>query len=424
MQVPETSRSSVAPESADPVLTTLDDACSAWATHGDERPLRRWLADELDFDGSPKRLAVEAWGPCLERFDRALQARAGWSDWVRERVGGLFMWRVHASRPDGSPVFGPSGRDRRRVAARFVAASKLATEPALAAVVSRWFPEALPPGRRRVPPPLPAISDNDRVLALLRPDWNAGGDWLAVDHRAPGDAARLELAADGRPWLRGPWHPDGPGLPDAPPRPTTWATGPHADALEWTYRAGPVKITRTAVLLRYRKLALLAQQEEGPSPMPDSALRVSLADGVTASSGGDLRAATLSRPRGSARLVPLALPARPYPTDRGSLAIEGADAVLRPPSAGRRRWLPLVVAWGRPPIGWRTLTVTEKSQICGPEVAFAARISWGVGQEGLLIYRSLGRPALRAVLGHQTRARFLVARFTAEGDVEPLLSLD
>src|SRR5947209_3762315 len=116
MQAPETSRSAGAREPAGPAPTTLDEACAAWSTHGDERPLRRWLAAELDFDGSPKRLAVEEWGDCLERFERALRARAGWSDWVRERVGGLFMWRVHASRPDGSTVFGPTGRDRARVA--------------------------------------------------------------------------------------------------------------------------------------------------------------------------------------------------------------------------------------------------------------------------------------------------------------------
>ena len=269
---------------------------------------------------------------------------------------------------------------------------------------------------------LPAIADNDRVLALLRPDWNAGGDWIAVDHRATSDASRLELAADGRPWLRGSLRSDLAGEPDALPRPTAWATGPHADAQEWTFRAGPLKITRTAVLLRYRKLALLAQQEEGPAPA--SALRVSLADDVSASIGGELRLATLTRRRSAARLIPLSLPALPYPTDRGSFSIEGAEAVLRQPTAGRRRWLPMVVAWGKPPVGWRTLTVTEKSRICPPEVAFGARISWGVGQDGILIYRSLGRPALRAVLGHQTRARFLVAKFTTDGDVEPLLTLE
>jgi hypothetical protein len=84
----------------------------------------------------------------------------------------------------------------------------------------------------------------------------------------------------------------------------------------------------------------------------------------------------------------------------------------------------MVVSWGKPPTAWRSLTVTERSKICGPDVAFAARLSWGVGAEGLLIYRSLNRPALRAVLGLQTRARFLIARFTPHGDVIPLLSLE
>ncbi len=419
----ETSSIGSAPTSSEPPLATLDASCAAWEAAGDERPLRRWLAAELDHDGSPKRLTVEEWGPCLDRLGRAARARGGWSRWVGERAGGLFMWRVHASRPDGSTVFGPAGRDRGRIAS-MVAASALATDPALASVVSRWFPAALPPRRRPAAPPLPAVADNDRVLGVLRPDWNANGDWLAVDHRAPGDAARFELTGDGRPWLRGPWRTEGLGEPEALARPTCWETDSHADVLEWSYRAGPVKVTRTAVLLRYRKVALLAQQEDGPSPMPESTLRVALADGATASAGTDLRAWTLARPRSTARLVPLSLPALPYPTDRGRFAVEGADAVLRQPASGRRRWLPLVVAWGRPPTGWRTLTVTEKSQICPPDVAFGARISWGAGQDGLLIYRSLGRPTLRAVLGHQTRARFLIARFTDEGDVVPLLSID
>lgn len=423
MQSPEVNPTGPISGASEDDFGGLEAACSSWEVEGDERPLRAWLGTELDYDGSPRRLAVETWAGVLERIGRAARARAGWSRWVRDRVGGLVMWRVHASRPDGSTVFGPPGRDRARTS-DLVAASALADDPALAAVVSRWFPEALPPGRRPVPPPLPAVSDNDRVLALLRPDWNATGDWLAVDQRAPGDAARFELTGDGRPWLQGAWRSEGLADPDVLPRPTRWETGPHADALEWTFRAGPAKVVRTAVLLRYRKVALIAQQEEGPSPSPTSALRVTLAGGVAASPSTDLRSWTLTRGRTTARLIPLALPARSPANERGSLAVEAGEAVLRQPSAGPRRWLPLVVAWGKPPALWRALTVTEKSQPCPPGVAFGARISWGVGQDGLLIYRSLGRPALRAVLGLQTRARFLVGKFTAEGDVEPLLTIE
>lgn len=404
--------------------TSLDAACAAWEDRADARPLRRWLAVELDPDGGPRRLDVGSWDDCLARLRRAERARGGWSDSVRERVGGLFAWRVHLSRPDGSPMLGPIGRDRGRGAA-LREASGLATDPAHRAVLSRWFPSELPPGRRPVPPPLPAVADDDRVLAVLRPDWHPDGDWLAVDHRALLDAARVELAGTGRPWLLGDWRSDGLGLGDVPvgpARPSSWTTNPRADAIEWTYRAGPTRVTRSAVLLRYRKVALLAQQEDGPSA--SAGLRLALADGVTAAPADDLRAWTLSRSRSTARLIPIGLPPLPYPTDRGSLAVEGREAVLRVATTGRRRWLPLVVAWGKAPTGWRTLTVTENSRVCPTDVAFAARLAWGPGEDGLLLYRSLARPALRAVLGHQTRARFLVARFSTEGDVEPLLSLD
>jgi len=56
-------------------------------------------------------------------------------------------------------------------------------------------------------------------------------------------------------------------------------------------------------------------------------------------------------------------------------------------------------------------------------VAFAVRVSWG-RDDTLVIYRSLGPSAPRSFLGYQTKARFLLGRFTNEGNVEPLLSVD
>jgi hypothetical protein len=77
----------------------------------------------------------------------------------------------------------------------------------------------------------------------------------------------------------------------------------------------------------------------------------------------------------------------------------------------------------RQAIHWRILTVGERSQVCPPDRAFAARVSWGRG-ESLLIYRSLAAPTLRSVLGHQTRARLLVALFNRDGTVTPIVTLD
>ena len=54
---------------------------------------------------------------------------------------------------------------------------------------------------------------------------------------------------------------------------------------------------------------------------------------------------------------------------------------------------------------------------------FAARARWGL-DETIVVYRSLARPGLRAFLGHQTKARFLIGTFSNEGVVKPLVSLE
>jgi hypothetical protein len=117
----------------------------------------------------------------------------------------------------------------------------------------------------------------------------------------------------------------------------------------------------------------------------------------------------------------------PDPQRRGTFEAQGGGLRLSRPLDARRCWLPLLVSWDplrdRRAVDWRPLTVAEQSRICPAESAFAARVSWGRG-ETLLIYRSLARPALRSVLGHQTRARFLVALFGADGKVTPLVKVD
>ena len=116
-----------------------------------------------------------------------------------------------------------------------------------------------------------------------------------------------------------------------------------------------------------------------------------------------------------------------YATDRGKFQTEGDALVLNQTAMGRRSWLPLLVSWdslrNRRDVNWRILTVSERSQIVSPDRAFAVRVSWG-RHETYVIYRSLGPPAIRAFLGHQTRARFLIGLFTPEATVEPILEVN
>jgi hypothetical protein len=368
--------------------------------------------DPIDAEGVPTHLPVSAW---LDLFDPAGSIDPRASRWLQAVL--------RFCRADGSPVFGPRGRSLARLRKIEAWAQRLG-DPSLAAVVSRWLParptSRLPPS----PPPLPSFSCGDRPLATLRPDWSVSGDLIAIDHREAGDETLLEVASRGRTWLGPSWTSGHTAGKFNQARPTHWTSTPFVDCAEWSYKAGPKRITRCVVLLRGRSMALLGQQEEGGEA--SSEVRFELGDGIEARPIEGSRAILLSAGRGqpTARLIPLGLPSHDRPTDLGSIAVEGRQVVIRQVGEGRKRWLPALLCWGKPPTTWRPLTVAQRSKTCRGDAAVAFRVAWGPRSEGLVIYRSLAAPALRSFLGHQTGARFLVGTFTRSGEVRPILKVE
>lgn len=412
-----------------PALASLAMALEKWAKSGDDQSWRLWVERELDEEGVPRRLAPEWWGACVDRLGEA--ARALGEAWPVEpggRVAGLARAWLRYARPDGSAVFGPGavvGAGRRTARA----AMAVDADPGLAKVLDWWFPAISGRDVAMAPPPLPTDIRRDRPLAMLRPDWSRQGDLAAVDHRAAGDASLVELRGLGRRWLGPRWDSIGP--PDAPPtgRPrfVHGASSSSADVYEWSFRLGAATVTRSLVLVRGRRLALLAEQVDGAGG-PEG-WRVDLDPGVTVRPIPETRGLFLVGPGGRpmAQALPLGLPCAPGSDERGTFGLEDGRLALRQADAGRRRWRPLLVSWeglrNRKAVVWRTVTVAEKSKACEPGVAFAARAAWGL-DEGIVLYRSLAKPGLRSFLGHQTRARFLLGGFNRSGDVEPWLTVE
>jgi hypothetical protein len=409
-------------------LMSLQAAIIPWMEQGQAGLIARWLDKELDADGVPWSLPVPTWHEGLRLLLRAVQERPeGWPDRFDAVAESWLRATLRFSSPTGSPAF-PNGPTLQPTDARtlFRAWAERGSDPGLSTVLDWWFPRKN--HGRHTPPPLPADARTDRPLAILRANWAKDGDLVAIDHRISGAGSQFALFGNGRRWLGPEWStdvPDGERVSRA--RPTFWLSNSSADVTEWSFRVGRSRLIRTAVLLRGRRLALLADQWEGSGDQGTT--RFDLAKDVDVATIPESRGLALSAAgsRISARVYPIALPCLPYPTERGSFRQNGRALHLEQPGAGRRVWRPILLSWegsrNRQTARWRTLTVTEQSKACDPSVAFGARVTWG-RDETLLIYRSLGRTGLRAVLGHQTRARFLIGVFTREGEVEPIVSIE
>jgi hypothetical protein len=332
------------------------------------------------------------------------------------------------SRPGGVAVLsgtdGAAGPSRVRPDVMRRWASRCA-DPGLDRLARDWFPtrdaDRRDGGGGRGPshsPPVASMGVLDASLAVLRPGWDDAGDLLAVDHRdLAAGGTRLHLLARDRGVLAGLW----PSRIGGPSRPVRWHAGVGGEIYEWAIGPKSGASLRSALLLADRGLAILAEQTPAGAA---AALELPLAPGVTAEPDGPAGygVVRLRLARGATAIALSIDPATPLDLNRdGRIGIAPATDA----NAGRS-WRAVVLAWGdaltrRPPIV-RPLTVTERGRVCRPSVARAVRLGWA--SESLVIYRGLGPPGQRAVLGHPTTSRFLIGRFDREGRVEPIVRVD
>ncbi len=402
----------------------FESAIAALQDTGNPGSLRRWFDRSLDADGLPDRLAVSTWRDFLKRLADLRQARNGdWPEELDARIEGWFRQALRFSRPDGSPVFGVAGPQVETKSLFRYWAENLA-DPGLDTVVRWWFPTRERPSS---PPPLPAAARLDVPFAMLRSHWQPSGDFVAIDHRQSGPTSSLEVFAAGQSWLGPDWTSNGQSAAATPAAMSTWVSNSTADLAEWTFRVGDSRVRRQALVMRGRRLALLADDVEGSNS--EMVSRFALREGVAAKPLQGSRAIALESKEGrpAVRLLPLGLSDVVTVDKDGSFASDGKSLVLKQTQEGKKGWLPLLISWdplrNRKNIRWRRLTVTERGEVCSPSTAAAVRVTWG-RDETLVIYRSLARPSNRAFLGHQTRARLLVGLFDREGNLTPIFTVE
>jgi hypothetical protein len=206
---------------------------------------------------------------------------------------------------------------------------------------------------------------------------------------------------------------------------------------------GGVRHQRQVTLCPLDNVILLAEAFLSPrSRTWEYESRLELPPGVRLDPAAETQECELTAGVSRGLILPLALREWKTAGQTSGLAHEENHLVARYAAVGRSFFFPLclLLAEGEkestdhgesprhsvhvrtPPFTWRQLTVSECLRRVPPDEAVGFRIQ--VEHRQWLLYRSLTRPANRAVLGHNLISESLFARFTARGRVIPLVEVE
>lgn len=286
---------------------------------------------------------------------------------------------------------------------------------------------------------MPSNQSDWARFAVLRSDWSSHADCLAVSHHRP--QPLLEITALGVPVIHGAWGWEL-QIGDARIEPadewacSCWFSDPDADYLELQMSGpGALRIERQILLSRKEHFLLLADCVRGARSVSQPAeqqpihlrMRLPLASGVVAEPMTATREIRLKAGKQPVRVFPLALADDRVQSTPHRCEIDQHAVVLHQLGQGNGLYAPLLFDWhpgrSRQPALWRTLTVAESGKVLGRDLAAGHRLQ--IGKDQLLIYRSLSPiKTARTVLGHHTWQESVIARWDAQGDVEPIVKVE
>jgi hypothetical protein len=301
----------------------------------------------------------------------------------------------------------------------------------------RWIAaEALPKWRK--PPtaepkrrPSPALHSEWASVGVLRPTWSRRDPRLTVLY--PGRDVRLELEAARQPLFSGVWDlevvRDGQTLaPVSHWAETCWVSDKDVDYLELEADlGGGVRVERHLAFAREDRFLFLADAVFSDRPAElEYRGRLPLADIAAAHEADETREVTLSAGKPAAVAMPLALPEWRVDPRVGHAAVAERHLELRQSARGSGLFAPWFIDLDPRrlprPATWRQLTVAENRNAVPPEVAVGYRVM--AGRRQWLLYRTLGPLGNRTLLGHNLVTQLLIARFGADGEIEPLVEIE
>ena len=400
---------------------------------------RRTLEESIRADG--RHAALDG-----RRLDAARPLLACWTRWrvighqldeplwsaaAERRYAKHFEQVLRLSRPDGRQVFSPP--DSPALHLRLAkAALKLADRGKtrrLARLMAGGGKAASPEARRAA---WPSLDVESAGVAVLRSDWREKSPLVAVNYsgrqlrtevnfgndRLCSGPIEIEVLVDGRPAVaRQNWEQ------------ICWESDDQIDYLELELTLSEdITIQRHVALARQDGFLLLADAVLGVCPRKiEYRSTLPLVDGVTFEGETETREGTIvRRGRPRARVLPLSLGEWRSGPSCGKLECSDGALTLTQQTSGQALFAPLFIDLDRrrlnQPLTWRQLTVGEDRQVVPGDVAAGYRVQLGNSQ--WILYRSLGDPGVRTVLGKNLMHEFLLGRFRSKGRIKTLLEIE
>jgi hypothetical protein len=412
--------------------------CCARLNQAGMTALGRGFEEVVSDKGLPHATDLEHWRPLLACWTRSLLVSHSTAKGDPQDTHARFIETLRAAlcsmRRDGSPLLGATRWDWRDEEL-FRAATKVADDAA-----TRWIADALLWGRadrkkklkkpkRQLP--LPGVQCDTAEIAVFRTAWAPNAITMAVRHHRP--EIELELHQAGTTLAQGIWQfeldIDGePCRVQSPWHNVCWICDEDVDYLELEAKLSHgVRVQRQMLLAREDKFLYLADAVIAPGARTiDYCSRLPLAEGVACHPAEEAREVRFEQGKRSGVVLPLALPEWRRDPRGGSLEIIDSTLEFRQSRQATALYAPLWIDLDRSrrnkPLTWRQLTVAQDRQVVSAETAVGYRVQ--IGRQQWLIYRTLGPRANRTLLGSNLVSEFMLARFTDEGEAQPLLEIE
>jgi hypothetical protein len=272
--------------------------------------------------------------------------------------------------------------------------------------------------------PKPSFNSEWAGLATLATGWSKSDARLAISYAD--DPLTLELQVGGRQLLAGNWTSETicNGQPVAVAGSwdeLCWQSGKACDYLELSIDlTGGLRLDRQILLAKRDGVLFLTDVllSTGDTTLSlQHSLHLPWGRDVTWQPEAESRDGLLVDRKPRAAVLPLALSEWRSDPRGGSLAGDGGRLTLTQETTGHALYCPLLIdlkpGRAKQDRTWRQLTIAESMAVVPRDVAVGYRAQSGSDQ--WVIYRSLGAPANRTVLGQNISGEFAAGRFPASG---------